>query len=588
MNDIIKEKLNLLPTQSGCYLMKDDNNKIIYVGKAKNLRNRVKSYFTGSHDLKTTKLVSLIHDFEYIITPSELDALIMEINLIKEHNPRFNIMLKDDKSYPYIEITKELHPKLVITRKITKKSGKLFGPYPNVSAARDTVSLLDKIYPLRKCSLLPKNECLYYHIGQCLAPCINKVEQVQYDEIISEVSKFLKGNTSNVLNTLKNKMIEASEKLEFERANEYKKLIDSVNTTTYNQKVMINDLVDRDVFGYYYDDNYACVEVFYIRQGKIIATENRIFSYYGEILESITEYIAQFYNNKIKPKEIFIPSGIDQSLLEDYLKIKVFEPKKGLKKKIIESANKNAENALSEKLELFIRKQSKTLIACKDLGEILNLRNTPYNIEAFDNSNTGGEDIVSGMVSFINGEPNKKGYRKFKLKTVNNSDDFNAMKEVIYRRYLSVLMDDLVKPDLIIVDGGKIQVKAALEVLTSLNMIIPVIGLKKDDKHRTESIINGIDNTEVKIDKHSNIFYLLSKIQEEVHRFTISYHRNVRSKNLLATELREIDGVGHVREVELLKHFGSISNIMNASLEDIMALNIPENIAKKIKEKFSS
>ncbi|PAT02113.1 excinuclease ABC subunit C [Candidatus Izimaplasma bacterium ZiA1] len=580
---MLKEKIKLIPELPGSYQYFDKYGKIIYVGKAKNLKKRVSSYFSGAKDAKTSKLVMNIHDIEYIVTSSELDALILELNLIKKYNPRYNIMLTDDKTYPYIEITNELHPKLIVSRKVKKTSKNIFGPYPNVGAARSTAKLLDKIYPLRKCIKLPKQECLYYHLGQCLAPCINKVTKEDYENIIQDIKAFLKGDIKKVVTELNKKMNVASENLEFEKANEYKKTIEDIKTTTNRQKINLNDLKDRDIVGVYNEDNYLSIEIFFIRNGKISARHQQLFEIYTNPEKSLIDFLGQFYTKEIPPKEIFI-NDYNVIELEELLNTKFITPKIGDKKKLLDLAVLNAKQGLFEKIEMFKRKEEKTIGAIVKLGEILNIK-TPYRIEAFDNSNLFGEHAVSSMVVFINGKKAPKEYRKYKIKTLNDkASDFDTMKEVLYRRYLKLIMDKSDFPDLIVVDGGKPQITAAKEVLNSLDISIPLVGLVKDDTHSTNSLMN--DNYETySILKTSNEFRLLSLIQEEAHRFAINYHRNIRDKGVFYSVLDDVEYIGEVTKSKLLQEFKTISNIKQASENELKALGLNK---KQIKSLFDT
>ncbi|HEY8364915.1 MAG TPA: excinuclease ABC subunit UvrC [Haloplasmataceae bacterium] len=583
MNEQISTKLNLVPFEPGCYLMKDKDNIVIYVGKAKKLRNRLRSYFTGTHDTKTTRLVSEIADFEFIITSSEIEALILEINLIKQYNPKYNIMLKDDKSYPYIQLTKELHPRLIITRNIKENKGDYFGPYPNVIAARETKNLLDKLYPLRKCHPLEKKLCLYYHIKQCLGPCEKTYDLSIYEEYRTEISRILKGNTSEVIEELTNKMMGYADNLQFEKANEYKEMIEYLKRTTEKQKIVMNDLVDRDIFGYYYKNGYLSIQVFYVRSGKLIERDTFVTAIYGEVIDELTHFIINFYQNgnNIKPQEIFIPDSLDAKLLEEYLKIKVIVPKIGDKHKLVELATQNALVTLENKIKLLLQSEEKTLGALEDLSKLLNLDKITR-IEAFDNSHISGEEAISAMVCYIDGKPSKKDYRKYKIKYSANGDDYAYMREVIYRRYFRVLKDDLPKPDLIIIDGGKGQVKECKEVLNSFNLPIKVVGLIKDDKHKTSSLLDGDTYNIVPLDKHSKTFQLLMNIQEEVHRFAITFHRSLRNKKITKSFLDEIKGIGPARKKLLINHFGSIKKIKEAKEEELLELGIPKNIIQSI------
>ncbi|MEC1373973.1 excinuclease ABC subunit UvrC [Heyndrickxia oleronia] len=590
MNDVIKNKLALLPDQPGCYLMKDRQGTIIYVGKAKILKNRVRSYFTGSHDGKTQRLVSEIEDFEYIITSSNIEALILEINLIKKHDPKYNVMLKDDKSYPYIKLTHERHPKLITTRKVKRDKGKYFGPYPNVQAANETKKLLDRIYPLRKCSTLPDRVCLYYHLGQCLAPCINKVKEDTYKNIVDDITKFLNGGYKEIKLELSRKMEEAAENLEFERAKEYRDQILNIETTMEKQKITMTDFTDRDVFGFSVDKGWMCVQVFFIRQGKLIERDVSMFPIYNEPEEEFLTFLGQFYlkPNHFKPKEILLPENVDIEICEQLLETKVLQPKKGQKKDLIKMAEKNASIALNEKFALIERDEERTIKAVENLGEAMGIY-TPHRIEAFDNSNIQGTNPVSAMVVFIDGKSAKKEYRKYKIKTVQGPDDYESMREVIRRRYSRALREELPLPDLIIIDGGKGQIEAARDILENeLGLSIPLAGLAKDEKHKTSQLLAGNPLEMVPLPRNSQEFYLLQRIQDEVHRFAISFHRQLRGKNAFQSILDEITGIGPKRKKQLLRHFGSMKNMKEASVDDFIKLGIPKNVAVILKEKLDN
>ncbi|MED3978585.1 excinuclease ABC subunit UvrC [Priestia megaterium] len=584
MNDYLKEKLAILPDQPGCYLMKDKYGTVIYVGKAKVLKNRVRSYFTGSHDGKTLRLVNDIVDFEYIVTSSNLEALILEMNLIKKHDPKYNIMLKDDKGYPFIKITAEKQPRLVITRKIKKDKGKYFGPYPNVQAANETKRLLDRIYPLRKCSTMPDRPCLYYHIGQCLAPCVKEVKEEQNKQIIENITRFLNGGYEHVKTELTEKMLKASEELDFERAKEYRDQIAHIEATMEKQKVTFNDFVNRDVFGYSYDKGWMCVQVFFIRQGKLIEREVSMFPFYKEPEEDFLTFIGQFYAKNIKPKEVLVPATIDAELAEKLVEVEVQHPKRGKKKELVELACKNAKIALGEKFYLIERDEERTVGAVERLGEALGIA-APYRIEAFDNSNIQGTDPVSAMIVFVDGKPEKKEYRKYKIKTVQGPDDYSSMREVVRRRYSRALKEGLPLPDLIVVDGGKGHLAAVQDVLENeLGLLVPTAGLVKDDKHRTSNLMIGEPPQIIPLERNSQEFYLLQRIQDEVHRFAITFHRQVRSKSAFQSVLDAIPGVGEKRKKALLKHFGSVKKLKEATVEDIRNSGVPQNIAEKIYE----
>ena len=584
MNISIKEKLTVLPDQPGCYLMKDEQGTIIYVGKAKVLKNRVRSYFTGSHDGKTLRLVNEIVDFEYIVTSSNIEALILELNLIKKHSPKYNVMLKDDKRYPFIKITSERHPRLIITRKVQKDKGKYFGPYPNVQAANETKKLLDRIYPLRKCSTLPDRVCLYYHMGQCLAPCVETVSEETNKQLVDEIVRFLNGGYKEIKQELTHKMTTAAESLDFERAKEFRDQILHIEATMEKQKMEMNDFVDRDVFGYAVDKGWMCVQVFFVRQGKLIEREVSLFPIYNEPEEDFLTFIGQFYDkaSHFVPKEIYLPPTIDIDTVSQLLDTKILQPQRGKKKQLVTLAEKNAKVALQEKFSLIERDENRTIKAVENIGEKLGIK-APLRIEAFDNSNIQGTDAVSAMVVFIDGKPSKRDYRKYKIKTVKGPDDYESMREVVRRRYSRALKESLPLPNLIIIDGGKGHLQAVKDVLENeLNLFIPLAGLAKDEKHRTSELISG-DNFElVRLDRSSQEFYLLQRIQDEVHRFAITFHRQLRSKSVFQSSLDGIEGVGEKRKKALLKHFGSITKIKEASVEELQQAGIPVKTAENI------
>ena len=565
MNDVIKNKLKLLPEKPGCYLMKNSNGTIIYVGKAKVLKNRVKSYFTGSHNAKTTLLVSEIADFEFIMTNSNLEAYLLEINLIKEHRPKYNISLMDDKTYPYILLTKEDNPRLLVVRN-TKIKGELFGPFPNVKAARDTVDLLNSLYPFRKCNKIGKKECLYYYINNCLAPCVLNVKKEDYDEYIKKTRSFLKGDTQFALAELKQKMDEYSKNLEFEKALECRDLINSINETTEKQKISLNDFIDRDVFNYYYDDKNICIYTLFMRNGRIVQNECIIYELINEPEDMFVDYLIEFYDKSLRPKEIMLPNEIED--LEDLLDIKIVVPKIGEKKQIMDMAYTNAKNTLLTKDELYKSKLEANVNALNELAILLNIE-YPRRIEMFDNSNTFGSYAVSGMVVYIDGKKEPNEYRKYKV-NLEGIDDYATTREIIYRRYYRVLMENLERPNLIIMDGGKGHLDAVLSVVNDLNLGIPVIGLKKNRQHKTDRIV--YNDKEYPIS--GRMYQLLSGMQEEVHRFAISYHRNKRDKGMFESKLDNIKGLGEKSINRLFEEFKTIENIRNASIEDFERIGL--------------
>ena len=566
MNERIKNKLALLPDQPGCYLMKDKNGTIIYVGKAKILKNRVRSYFRGSHDTKTERLVSEIDDFEYIVTESNIEALLLEINLIHKNNPKYNIMLKDDKTYPFIKITNEKYPRLMITRKVLKDKALYFGPYPDVNAANETKKLLDRLFPLRKCNPSQKTPCLYYHLGQCLCPYAFDVDPQVYKDMVEEIKGFLSGGHTEIQDRLQEKMAYAAAHMEFEKAAEFRDQIKAIETVMTRQKMTNVDLIDRDVFGYAVDKGWMCVQVFFVRQGKLIERDVSIFPFYDDASEAFLTFIGQFYqeNEHFVPKEVLIPDDIDKESVEALLATKVLQPQRGEKKKLVKLASKNAAVALNEKFDLIVRKQERTIGAVEKLGNAMNIP-APIRIEAFDNSNIMGTNPVSAMVVFIDGRPAKNEYRKYKIKTVQGPDDYASMREVIYRRYSRVLKEGLPFPDLILIDGGKGQVDVAKDVLANqLGVDIPVAGLAKNDKHKTSELLFGPNLEVVPLERNSQEFFLLQRIQDEVHRFAITFHRQLRSKNSFASKLDNIEGLGPKRKKNLLKEFKSLKNITAA------------------------
>ena len=572
----IKEKLSLLPMLPGCYLMKNKDGNIIYVGKAKKLKNRVSSYFRGKHFGKTAKLVSEIDDFEYITVNSEVESLILENNLIKQYSPKYNILLKDDKTYPYIELTNEKVPRLKIIRTLTRKKDNkyLYGPYPNVTAARNVVNLLNRMYPIRKCNTYEDKPCLYYHIGQCLGYCVYDVEDEKINEMKDEIIRFLKGDNSLIIKKIKDEMEKYSSNLQYEKALELKRLLDYINITLTHQQVETKDNIDKDVFGCYVDKGYLSIQVFFIRGSKIIERHSKIVPLIDTMDSVLTTYIANFYKNIIIPKEILVPNGVSIDVLSEFLNTSIKVPQRGEKKGLVDLACENAKIVLNENFELIKRDEVKTIGANEELRKLLNL-NKLDRIEIFDNAHLFGTYNVSGMVVFINGKPAKNEYRKYKI-SVDQNDDYGTMREVIYRRYFRVLKDGLIKPDLIIVDGGQGQINVANQVVRSLGFNIPVVGLKKDDRHATNMLLT--ENVEFNIDRKSNLFYFLERMQDEVHEFTINYHKKIRSKGSLSSILDEIPKIGDKRKKILLKKYGTITKMSNASLDELEAL-LPSSVA---------
>ncbi|EKU46207.1 excinuclease ABC subunit UvrC [Staphylococcus massiliensis] len=580
----IRNKLDLVPMDPGCYLMKDRNNQVIYVGKAKRLRNRLRSYFTGAHDAKTTRLVGEIRNFEFIVTSSEIESLLLELNLIKQYQPRYNILLKDDKSYPFIKITKEKHPRLLVTRTVKPKTGKYFGPYPNAYSAQETKKLLNRIYPFRKCDKMPDRLCLYYHIGQCLGPCVKKVDQSNYDEMIKGVTDFLNGEDHTITENLEKRMLKASEDLDFEQAKEYRDLLQHIQNLMKKQKIMSSDQTIRDVFGYSVSKGWMCVQVFFIRQGNIIERDTTMIPIQQTHEEEFYTFIGQFYelNQHILPKEVHIPNDLDSKMVESVVNTKVVKPKRGPKKDLVQLAIKNASISLNNKFEMIARDESRTIKAIEEIGDAMQIQ-TPIRIEAFDNSNIQGVDPVSAMVSFVDGKPDKKGYRKFKIKSVEGPDDYKSMQEAVRRRYTRVLNEGLPLPDLIIIDGGKGHMSSVNDVLMNeLGLDIPIAGLRKNEKHQTSELLYGEEANVIPLKKNSQAFYLLQRIQDEVHRFAITFHRKTRQKTGMKSVLDQVEGIGPKRRTQLLRKFGSIKKMKEAEISDFTDIGLPNKVAHNL------
>lgn len=580
MNDFIKNKLSLLPSSPGCYLMKNKEGTVIYVGKAKKLKNRVHSYFVGVHNYKTTKLVSEIVDFDYIVTDSEKEALLLEINLIKDYSPQYNIMFMDNTYYPYIQMTNESHPRLRIVRNAKERKAKHFGPFPDATAARETYKLLNRLYPLRKCNHIPKKPCLYYSLGQCLAPCIQEVDVEIYNDIKKSITKLLNGDIKEKVNELTEKMNQASEQLNFEQAKEYRDLISHIRYVTAKQHVQFNDQVDRDILGYYVDHGYLSIQLFFMRHGKLLSRDLNLIPIEDHVQESLQQFMVSFYQNNTLPKEILVPLDMDIDLLSQIIECKILKPQKGNKASLVQMAIENAKESLEKKFQLMEKNEAATLGAIQQLGELLQMPHPPHIIELFDNSNIQGAYAVAGMVCFKDGVPSKKDYRKFKIKTVEGPDDYGSMREVIYRRYYRVLMENLTPPDMIIVDGGLGQIHAAKEVIDALGMSIPVYGLAKDDKHSTAMLLDT-EGHPISIHPKSELFFLLTRMQDEVHRYAISFHKNVRSKSLFASTLDQIEGIGPKRKQQLLHHFKSVKRMKEASLEQLKEV-LPDKVAQEL------
>lgn len=559
--------------------MKNKNGKVIYVGKAKKLKNRVSSYFTGVHNYKTTKLVDHIWDFDYIRTDSEKEALLLEINLIKDYTPEYNIMFMDNTYYPYIELTNEEHPRLKIVRSAKNKKSRYFGPFPDATAARNTYKLLQRLFPLRKCNVIPNKPCLYYSLHQCLGPCIHDDTKEAEKDLRNQVIKFMKGDTKEKIEELTKAMEKASEELNFELAMEYRDLIKSVEYVTKRQHIDFNDYGDRDILGYYVDKGYLSVQLFFMRGGHLLSHEYDLVPVSDDAQEDLLQFLVTFYQTNNVPKELLVPQNFDISLISEILETKILQPQRGDKKDLVDMANRNAKEALEKKFLLRQQNEAKTIGAIEELGRLLQIE-TPHMIELYDNSNIQGAYAVAGMVVFRNGVPSKKDYRRFKIKTVEGPDDYASMKEVIYRRYYRNLMEQREMADLIIVDGGIGQINAAKEIIDSLHVPVHLAGLAKDDKHSTAMLIDREGN-EVPIDPKSQLFFLLTRMQDEVHRYAISFHRQVRSKSLFASILDEVEGIGEVRKRKLLNKFKSVKKMKEASVEELTEV-LPQKVAQEL------
>lgn len=573
----IEGKLALLPDKPGCYLMKDKDQKIIYVGKAIKLKNRVRSYFKGVHDFKTTKLVQNIDDFEYLVCSSEKEALIMEINLIKEHTPKYNIMFMDDKSYPYIKLSKTKAPLLSVVRHTKDKKAYYFGPFPNSGAAYDTINLLNKLYPIRKCRNIPKKECLYYHMGQCLAPCIKEIDPKVYEEMATKIKRFLRGDTKGIVKKLIAQREEASASLQFEKAQDAQVLLEAIEHTTSSQNVMFKDKKDRDVFGYYFDKGYICIQGFFMRNGMILERDLSITPIIEDVEDAFLSYLLQFYQNNPLPQEILLPQGLRLDVSE-LLDTHVLVPIKGDKKNLVDMVCENAKNSHKNKFEGIKRKEDAKESAMQALSDIF--KKDIHTIEIYDNSHTAGTFNVSGMVVFEDGKPNKKEYRLYKLQGYRS--DLDSMKEVIYRRYFRLLKEQKTPNDMIVVDGGLLQIEAAKEILEALEIDILLCGLVKDDKHRTSNLMDANGNI-IEIAKDSPLFFLLTQMQDEVHRFAITYHKNLRKKAQTKSILDEVEGLGDVRKRKIWNTFKSLKRLKEASLEELTKV-VPIAVAKNIYE----
>lgn len=570
--------------------MKNLNSQIIYVGKAKNLKNRVRSYFKSSHEGKTAKLVSEIADFDYIVTASDKEAFLLEITLIKKYQPYYNIKLKKGTGYPYIKITNEKDPRMQIVSNVRRDGGYYFGPYPNVYAAEETLHFLEKVYPLRRCNGYQGRPCLYYHMGQCLGACFKEVPKEEYDQQIAKIKSFLRGNVAKVKKSLQAKMQQASEAMEFERAAEIRDQIHYIEVTVEKQRIISNDRTPRDLFNFYLDKGWLSIQIFFIRQSRLMKREKRLFPIASDVADEFSSFILQFYNNKNKvlPNEILVPEGLDNQIISEILGVPVRTPKRGEKRDLMNLARENAQITLEEKFRLLELDESKTVGAMKEITDALGIPEG-HRIEAFDHSHIQGADLVSAMVVFTDGKPDKKMYRKFKLNTVDHADEAASTREVIRRRYVRLLKEHQSLPDLILMDGGDVQLNAARDVLVNeLSLHIPVAGMVKNDKHKTADLIFGDQDQRVQLDPKSQGFYLVQRIQDEVHRFAITFHRQMHAKNSLSSQLDSINGVGPKTRNKLLREFGSLNKIRDAKIEEIEALGISAKVAKTIKISLSA
>lgn len=580
MNQKIEEKLKTLPEKPGSYQMLDSEGRIIYVGKAKNLKNRVRSYFVGAHNDKTTALVSKIDDFTYIVTKNETEAFLLEISLIKEHEPFYNIDLTDDKTYPYIEFTKEKDPKLIITRKLSKKNSRYFGPYPNVIEARKTLELLNKLYKIRRCKTLPKKPCIYYEIGECSAPCINPIKTEDYDRMYLEIKQFLNGTDRTIINLLKEEMALYSKNMDFENAKRVRDNIKAIEETITKENVILKGKESVDVYGIASDDNVVSISILLVRNGIITLQKNEVLPYYFDLEDAITTYVSNYIESNITPDLIYVNKEYSELFSSFITNKEINVPVRGQKKELLNIANDNAQTQLQNKTKIQIDKRRKALI---ELGELLNIP-TPYRIESFDNSNVFGDSPVSSCIVYTDGRKSPKEYRKYRVKWVEGANDYGTMIEVVTRRYLRTLNEEFKKPDLILMDGGEIQVNACKEALSSIGIDIKVAGMKKDDNHDTDTLI--FEDKEYPLNKHSELYRLLFEIQEEVHRFAITFHRSVKEKNLFHSVLDEIDGIGDILKARLLKEYKTVENIKSASDEELKSLGLSEKVISVLKDKL--
>lgn len=582
---MFKEKIELIPHLPGSYQMKDKDGVIIYVGKAKDLHNRVSSYFTGRVTGKTKKLVSEIADFEYIVTSSELESFILEINLIKKYDPKYNILLRDDKSYPYIQYKRDPYPTLKVVRylNVKRKNGKhLFGPYVNAYAARRIVNLINRLYPLKKCEGCPKEVCLYYHIHECLGYCVKKVDKEEVDALEKDILGFLNGNDDIIIDKLKELISMHADNLNYEVAKELKEELDYIKVVMEKQKVELHDFTNRDIINYYFNNGFISIEIFFLRNGKLVGQKNKIMPVNDDYIDDIESFIALFYSKNEIPREVITVDELNLEMLSEAVGTHFLTVTRGDKRRLLDLAEKNAKISLENNFETIQNTIKRTSGAHEELEELLHMK--IHRIDSFDNSNLFGNFAVSGMVVYKDGLPSKNDYRKYKV-SVDKNDDYHTMKEVTYRRYYRALLEHTELPDLILADGGITQIHAIKETLMDLGLDekIKVCGMVKNDKHRTNELLDGDTLETIPIDKMSNVFHYLTRIQDEVHRYTINYHRTLRSKGSIASLLDNVDGIGSVRKKELIKKYGSVKKMSEASIEELAEIipwNVAENLSK--------
>ena len=574
MNDKLKAKLDMMPNTPGCYIYKDIDDKVLYVGKAKRLKTRVNQYFDRVYFNKTANLVKQIDDVEFILTHSEKEALVLEINLIKQYMPPFNVIFMDDKHYPYIAISKEKYPRLSIRRDAKSKKFKHYGPFPDSKNAYQVLHLLNSIYPFRKCKHIPSTSCLYYHMKQCLAPCVNNLEDNCYNQYVKDIDRFFKGNSNELIKDLSTQMYEASDNLNFEKALELKKLIEGIKNITSKQIIEFDDKVSRDVIGFYIKEGFLSISVLMYRNGYLNAKINEVIDFIGELDELIATFLMQFYETHDVPKEIYISENINISILEETLNINIVNPKIASGQELLTMAIENAKKSLEAR---FIELASKDEDIFVELGSYVNLSRVST-IEMCDMSHISGDSAVGAIIVFQNGYPMKNKYRKYNINGENTKDDLASTHEVIYRRFYNLLKDNLPFSDLLIVDGGVNQMNAANQALSELGITnMKVCGLAKDDNHRTRAFITP-EFKEIEMKKDSKLFLFLMKMQDEVHRFAITFFKNKKAKSMVSSILDEVSGLGEVRKKRLLTIYKTIDDIKKAPLEQLSQI-MPKNVA---------